>query len=368
MNRAACRLSAALALASALACSSRGGTAEVAYRFVRLAQSTSEDVSLGFPVIDNAGRTAFFRETPAGTEVFRLDGRRRVLIWKTSKPVVMGSLAIGDRGDVAFPVSPRAGREMILRGRGGPVTTIATTADGLFDSFTFAVGVNQRGAVAFGPDLKDGDEGVFVGRGGSPKALYLDSTSFLADNPKPSINDRGWVAFTAFSDSDQGVFLWNGTEFVTIVDTTSPEVFQVFSDAALNDRGDVTFTATVDDPEDPNQPGPMALFIGRVGSLHRLATATGELVAFTGNPSINDRGEVAVVAELSATGEDLASALLVFSGEQQHRVIGTGDPLDGSRVASVRLADDRALNRRGQLVFGAHLEDGRFAIYRADPG
>jgi len=53
-------------------------------------------------------------------------------------------------------------------------------------------------------------------------------------------------------------------------------------------------------------------------------------------------------------------------GAVDRKVIGLGDPLDGSTVASVRVWPE-SLNDDGQVAFWAHLANDRVGVYRADP-
>ena len=343
------------------------------YRFTRVAESREEGVALSSPVINNLGQVAFLIQTrrtePDGSEVpdiriFRAAGARRTLIAHRPEIRDVGILALNDWGDVAFPATLAEGGEAIYRGRGGPLTLIAATAPGVFDSFTFEVAINDRRTVAFAPDFENGDEGVLLGQGGPPAPVFLASTGPLRGNPPPAINDLGHVAFNAYTKTGEGVFIWERGRFVEVASTNGP-LFQVFSDVKLNNRGQVAFTATVDDED--NQPGPLTLFIGSEHTLRKIADTTGVFNDFISDPSINDRGQILFRGELDGKGEELPQGLFLVTGARITPVLRTGDALDGSRVVGARLSEGKALNNRGQFAFGAHLADGRFATYVATP-
>ena len=65
----------------------------------------------------------------------------------------------------------------------------------------------------------------------------------------------------------------------------------------------------------------------------------------------------------SAAGEGL---YVGEPGSIDKRVIGFGDPLDGSTFQTGFLWEE-SLNNQGQIAFWAHLADGRQGVYRANP-
>ena len=331
------------------------------YQFTRLAESREEGVFVGFPVINNRGEAATWVQNEQVARFYLHNGRKRVQIAERRDLDEIGNLAISDRGHVAFPASLLNDDYAIFRIRNGETTTIASTAPGVFDSFNFGVSVNDRGTVAFAADLVDGDSGVFLGRGGEIAPVFLSSAGVLSGSPKPTINDRGQVAFQASTEEEKGVFLWNRGRVTTIVDTSSPGLADVDSDIALNDRGQVAFIGLTEDEN-------FTIFKGRRGRLRRVVDDTETFHSFFGAPSINERGEVLFWAAFNVGGEDAPpEGIFLASGGEIIPVIRAGDPLDGSTVTDVYLARERTLNNRGQVVFGADLEDGRFAVYLGTP-
>lgn len=135
--------------------------------------------------------------------------------------------------------------------RGPEVTRIARTKPGRFNfTSNFDPSLNRSGDVAFTAELDEEfgfDEGVFVGDGGRVRTVYLASTSpFAGDAGRPSINDRGEVAFEeSLDDFTRGIFPFTGDEFVTIVDERGPQVSAAFN-PQLNNAGMVVFHAFLD--------------------------------------------------------------------------------------------------------------------------
>ncbi len=341
------------------------------YTFVRLAQSETENVSIGYPVLNNQGQAATYltttRELGNGrvrtlTTIVRTDGVRRRVIARRVFPNGIGDLSINDRGDVAFPAS-LGNYEEILRGRGGGLTRVASTRRNPFEFFTFGLQVNTQGQVAFGADLDNGDEGLFVGKGRAITTVYRASQGLINGNPKPAINDRGQVAFAAwYGKGSEAVFRWQDGAFTQIAEYPGASGgLGVSGEVALNENGEVAFVALLDSAPDNE-----VLFAGDEKGLRRVADDTGPLDTFE-PPAINDSGQVAFLAGLDPDGEALSESIFVATGEVLTPVIRTGDPLDGSTVVDLVFAGREAFNNGGQVAFGAYLADGRFAVYRADP-
>jgi len=124
---------------------------------------------------------------------------------------ISGDPSINDFGAVAFDGNPEGpDAERIVRGSGGPLTEIARAGSAQrFDSFTADVSLNNLGRVAFTGELNvDGDEGLFEGSGGPVTTRYLASTSqFAGSIAPPSLNDLEQVAFSEETDAGvRGVF------------------------------------------------------------------------------------------------------------------------------------------------------------------
>ncbi len=211
----------------------------------------------------------------------------------------------------------------------GAVTTIANTSgtskfsdfllggldvgrgEGPFAKYTIP-DINDQGSVAFNADLKGGGKGIFVGDGKSIDTVIAETT----DGPfsyfsLPSINDSGTVAFNTGFTSGGAAILEKTTDgkFTTVADTSSGSIFKDFkSDVALNQQGDVAFLA-----------------------------------------DLNDGG----------------TAIFTSSSSGLKKVIGVGDPLDGSTVTNL-LITHSGLNSSGQIAFDAVLANGGQEVFRAD--
>ncbi|HEV8642628.1 MAG TPA: choice-of-anchor tandem repeat NxxGxxAF-containing protein [Methylomirabilota bacterium] len=167
--------------------------------------------------------------------------------------------------------------------------------------------------------------------------------------------DAGQIAFEEQRDDfTNGIFLFSGGEFITIVDDSGPVSFAF--NPQLNNAGVVTFTAFLDS-------GESGVFTGSGGPLATVADSSGPFSFFDFfGPSINDSGVVAFGASLD-TGE---SGIFVGPDPVADRVIVTGDRLGGSTVTGAFICSE-GLNNVGQIVFLAQLDDGRTAIVVATP-
>ncbi len=278
---------------------------------------------------------------------------------------------INDRRQVSFWAALQgSGGEIIARRRGQPLTVIARTepADGQggeYEFFGVDTTINTRGTVAFRGELDNGDLGMWSGRGGAITTHYLDSQGrFDGSFNGVSINDFGQIAFEETQNGgDNGIFRGRQGRFVTIAD--EPE--HTYFDPSLNERGRAAFY----DQFFTDEGQAFAIVTGRGGPLTTVADTTGPFVAFGfRGPSINNRGDVAFLAELD---EGFPPAEAIFTGPRpvRDRVIGTGDTLDGDTISSLTFCEE-ALNRSGQLAFTAFFEDPetfelRTAVFRATP-
>ncbi len=89
----------------------------------------------------------------------------------------------------------------------GTLTTIATT-NGPLDSFFSRPSLNDRGAVAFHASFDVGAQAIFKGSGGALTTVATGAGRYFTFNfGGPSINVRGRVAFPATFDTfEEGIF------------------------------------------------------------------------------------------------------------------------------------------------------------------
>jgi hypothetical protein len=358
---------AALAVSTAVTAT----TAAADYSYRTIAEG-SDTLFLGqCPAINNFGTVAFpaseFDPMTFNTEdkILRGSGGPLTTVAAESDGFssIFGNPSINDLGAVAFDGNPTGpDDELIARGSGGPLTEIARADStvGVFDSFTADVSLNNFGRVAFTGELNaNGDEGLFEGSGGPVAMRYLASTSaFVGSISAPSLSDLGQAAFAEETDLGvRGIFRQNGDgSFTTIADDTGE--LQSFNDrVSLNNLGRVAFTAF--DDEFTRE----ALFIGNGGALTEVANTLGDYSSFgSRGPSLNDLGRVAFQADL----DDFVSSG-VFTGPDavSDAVIRTGDRVGGKRVQSVSACREM-LNARGEVAVRVTFEDSQ-AIVRATP-
>ena len=262
-------------------------------------------------------------------------------------------------------------RQGVFLGRGGPLTTIAHTnnppGNDFISEFIVAdVSVNSFGKVALAIELRGQplfDQGLFVGsKQGIFGERFRNSTSeFESPSSRMSLNELGQIAF-----QDSGIVLSNpdGT-FRRIFDSSSTGL-AVF-DPSLNIFGRVAVTGfTFDDPQI------LGIFTSRGGPVTTVADSTGRYASF-GRPSLNDRGQVVFTADLDEFGPNGFPLQGVFTGPDPERdkVLQSGDIYQGVPVSSVFTCSE-ALNNFGQIVMTVQSENPetfevRTFIVRATP-
>ena len=341
------------------------------YSYRTIAEGSNTTFLGGCPAINNFGAVAFaaseFDPEASDSEDMILRGSGGPLTTIADEgdglDSISGNPSINDLGAVAFDANPsNADREAILRGSGGALTEIARAGSSRrFDSFTADVSLNNFGRVAFTGELSaDGDEGLFEGSGGPVATRYLASTSqFAGSISQPSLSDLEEVSFTEELDTGaQGVFRQSlGGGVTTIADDTG-ELQSFGSRTSLNNLGRVAFTAFDDDFTRE------ALFTGRGGALTEVASSLGDYSSLGfGGPSLNDLGRVAFQADL----DELAGSG-VFTGPTPvaDAVIRSGNVVGGKTVQSVSACREM-LNTRGQVAVKVTFEDFSEAIVRATP-
>jgi len=175
----------------------------------------SEFGPLSRPSINNHGDIAFeaLVDDIFASGIFVTDGSGFKTIAAPDPNVLVDRPSINDAGTVAFHrfFNDQPGEELV-RGNGGPLTTIADTS-GPFQSFGFFFGftppaLNNHGDVAFFADLDSGGSGIFVGP--NPATDRVIGTGDTLDGSTVArlrfcdegLNDAGQLAFQAtFNDS-----------------------------------------------------------------------------------------------------------------------------------------------------------------------
>ena len=282
--------------------------------------------------------------------------------------------SINDLGDVSFAANLAPGFDQaVLRGNGTELTTIATTTEE-FNFFGFDTSVNNSGEVAFKAELDNFDEGLFSGSGGEVTTHYLNSTDVFLDgqqvrfggnDSRPSINNLGDIAFdeTIQPAFDSGIFVGREGSFRTIA---APDPNRSVQESVLNDEGTAAFETSFFD-----ETGQFVTAIVKGNPLTTVADTTGPFGFFGFRPpAINNNGDVAFSAILD---DDFPNtSIYVGPDPKKDRVIGTGDKLDGATTSNISFCEE-GLNDSGQVAFIARLDDPsapegrRTAVFRATP-
>jgi len=187
--------------------------------------------------------------------------------------------------------------------------------------------------------------------------MFVAPMRFPVHQQRTYVKNRGATVEEKLGAERQGIFTGSGGATTTIADLGGP--FTSFGPPAINDSGTVAFQAGL-------KAGGQGIFTGSGGATTTIADTGGLLSGFS-SVAINNGGTVAFQANLPSSGPHQRNGG-IFTGPDPiaDRVIGTGDPLDGSRVGILNF-DRFGLNNAGSIAFIATLADGRQGIYRADP-
>lgn len=187
-------------------------------------------------------------------------------------------------------------------------------------------------------------------------ANVADSTQGLSQFSQfPAINNRGAVAFVARqSDNTQDVFKWDDRGLRTIASTTDARFSLFTDDVVINASGVVGFRAIL-----TSGLRAAGIFTSDGLDLKTIANSTDQGLSgpSIGAPSINASGTVAFQASRSGL-----TSTIIFTGD--------GGPL--TTVLDVLNSNFRsfgavAINRAGQIVFGALQKDRSAGIFVVTP-
>jgi hypothetical protein len=354
------------------------------FTFVKLADSTDDGFdpfSFGCATINAGGQVAFRagRLAPDGFNtvpgIYRVDadGTLTTIVEDQKRFGFIGrNPSMNDAGEVSFVARIDEGKkpdtESILRGAGKKLTTIASTAD-QFNFFGFDTSISNAGEVAFKAELDEEfgfDEGLFSGTGREVATHYLASTSdFDGNDSRPSISNLGNIAFEESINFDDGIFAGREGTFVTIA---APDPDVSVREPTFNDAGTAAFVRSFVDPVSGQFV--QEIVTGAGGPLTTLADTRGPFSSFGFRPpSVNDDGTVAFHATLD---DFTTSGIFVGPDPVNHRVVATGDTLDGATVQNLTFCEE-GLSDSGEMAFIAQVEDPadpngfRMAVFRAMP-
>ena len=268
--------------------------------------------------------------------------------------------SINDLGQIAYLRSnyPSLGVSSLVRNTNGVETILARSDDAvpLDGSRTHLPSLNIHGNALYANSGAQGiGQGLYIGPGAT-KVCDKSTDGEHCSPPSDSMNDSNTAVWVTTAGGVTGVY--RGGSLLPLIKT-----------------GDVVGGATVQvspfNRPDINNSGTVA-FEGSVGGVHGIYTTnTGTSVTLVGTAvgggigfSINKSGAVAYRRDSSdGPGRGI---FVGRPGDVHRKVIGLGDPLDGSVVHFVKVWPE-SLNDDGQVAFLAQLADSRVGVYRADP-
>lgn len=182
-----------------------------------------------------------------------------------------------------------------------------------------------------------------------------DSRGEFAEFSLPAINDNGQVAFTAtFDNGATGAIVYraDGGTLVPIADTSGP-LQGLFGEPTINLTGTVAFSASLDGGGD-------AVLTGSGAGLTTVAsTLADNLNAIGATPFINDPGDVVFFADRALASD--SEAILKGSGGALVTVVDESGPY-GS------LGESPSIDAGGLVAFGAAIDAGGFGLFTTTDG
>lgn len=288
------------------------------------------------------------------------------------------AVSLDAANEVAFDATLRgpSGSGVYVAGQ----TTATTVAlggnpDPAAANFTFVRNafMTQNGGVVFTADAGD----VFVRKGGRSSALVRNGDAAPDGgtlSPRTyAPNARGAVAYSAGVNgarATQGVFRSDGTNTAAIAtdDVAAPlgGTFLSFFDPAINDRGNVAFMA-----ETTGGAADFAVYRGDGSRLTAIMAANqvapgGATFQDFSDPLINKHGQVAAVGLL--TNSASRSGIFVADGARTVAIAIDGQPAPKGGTYTESFSRPLTLNDRGEVAFNAGLRGGINArgVFRGD--
>lgn len=280
---------------------------------------------------------------------------KQVLVTGQAAPVPpqlssVASLSLNDSGSVAF-----AADGGIFLKSGSNLSIVAGFGDRALSGGTFLQGTNpfltSTGDVIF-RGLTTFNSGLFRSSGGSISLLVPDasvaSNGELVFPDSPSANDAGDVAFEDLLGN--GVFLFAHGSVTKLAGRGDPapggDTFISCSSPAINQAGQVVFNAFL-------ASGRSGIFLASAGSITKVI-ASGDtfpdgsvFFGTSGNPSLNDAGDVAFVGSSSLV---IDSGVFLFSKGHLSAVVPEFTPLPSGLDL---LPLSASIGNGGQIAFTA---------------
>ena len=272
------------------------------------------------PSMNDLGEVSFAARLTGGDEaILRGNGKKLTVIASTKKDFNFFGFdtSINNSSVVAFKaeLDPEFDfDEGLFSGDGGKITThyLASTSD--FDGDDSRPSINNAGDIAFQESI-DFDDGIFVTEGEG-------FTTIAAPDPdesfgEPVLNDTGTAAFErSFFDEAQSEFVTeivtgSGGPLTTVADTRGAYASFGFRPPALNNAGDVAFHATLDDSTSGIFVGPDPVADRVVATGDTLDGASVLNVTFC-EEGLNDSGQLTFVATLEDASAPEGFRVAVF--------------------------------------------------------
>ncbi len=233
--------------------------------------------------------------------------------------------------------------------------------------------VNAEGHVVFAAAVSKGRtvEGIFVASRGTLQAVAVAgqpapgiASGTFASLDFPALNDRGDVTFLATvrrgRETLEAIHLRSGGRVRKVVGQEDPApaggAFAAFGAPAVNNRGVVAFAAVVEGRGVPG--GVFTVLDGRVRMLAGAGDRTplgGIFAKFSERVAIDDAGSVAFIALLK--GASVPSALFVAEEDRLRKVVALGDPAPAGGVFS-SFGFWPTLGSSGVVAFTASVDPG----------
>ncbi len=306
---------------------------------------------------------------------------------------------LNQRGDVVFRAFVARGPTSlgIFRGRDGGVEALARVGDssprgGEYVDLLGRPSLNASGAVAFAAEVDGAGRGIYVIEpDGSARAVVVrgdpapaaPGARFGSLAPNPVVNDAGAVAFRGsvrFTDEEgtkvtqEGLFLAErGTVRVVALagqpSPAGPPFFEI-RDPALTGVPSVAFRAELGDSMMPVGTG---IFLADPAGLRAVALTQDDmgggvsLASFSGVPSVDASGRVALLANRARGGQGLGPAILAGPPGALELVVARDMP--GPAGGIFRSLGVPSMNAAGHIAFrGSFLPQtgGTAGVFFAD--
>jgi hypothetical protein len=347
------------------ACVSSGGAGAAEYAFTRIYETTGETADLGIPSVNRCGMTVGSIQLSGAFET----GAQAILYGDGGSHGLLGyglrdfnyRVVVSHSSEVAFWAETDGGEQILLANlKSASLNVVAAEGEEFVTMAPFGDPfVNVHGQVAFGASKSDGAHGMYVGDGNSIETIAETLTPGKFYD-SPSLNAHGRVAYRCtYPSGSVALYLSAPGPDQLVAFTGFPPFVELFN-PSLNDLNQVAFVAVVDYGVGPIR----GIFRGGNGDAIPLVEAGGAFADIGSQVSINNQSVIAFYAELSNGG---GGGIFTGYDPVEHKVIQTGDPLDGSTVEAVTFQSSQGINDKGQIVFRAQLADGRSGVYRADP-